>query len=1010
MSESTGNRSETDLWDRRSQIDTADATGVGEARERGMLPELSGTRIGRYSVGKTIGSGTGGVVFSAYDTRLKRYVALKLLHATRQSEKAEQERFVQEAQALARLEHPNVVAVYEIGSRPQGIFLAMEYVEGASLDIWLKQEPRSIRQILTVFIQAGEGLLAAHDKDIVHRDFKPANVLVTAKGKAKVIDFGLAQLPANEPADRVAAAPARRSKRVGTPAYMAPEQFEGATISPQTDQFSFCVALWESLIGQRPFAGDSLSETERRVCSGDFHALPPDHRVPAWILPILRRGLSVAPSDRWPSMAELLAALRNDPTRRRRLLGLAALGSGLTAASIGLWQLQVAADERATRAACEDSGAAIDALWNEEVGARVHKALVATGIPYAPTTFEKVLPWVTGFADAWKRTYTASCVETRLEKTRSHQSFAGVSECLEMQKLEFASFMKGLEDAGPTSVNKAVDAAAGLPRPTTCTDDKYLAIMPRLPTDPDLRARAKDIATRQADASMYSWLAEYDRGIELSRSALSDAESLGNAYQIANGHYQVATFLRMKGDFKGAVAEHTQSFLLAAGQGSDELAARNAIQNGFILASSLDLLDEANLWNSIAAMELKRGDGEDGLLAANLKLNLGALQYQKAEHQEARVAFQEAYDIRVKILGPNHPDVAGALNNMALNLYQLNDLAGAEQALQRAYDINVTAQGNDHPDTTITLSNLASIQGQRGDWAKARHSFTLAHDSFIRVYGAEHPFVATAKNNLATAMAELNDYQAALDLQYEALKIVEKNLGAKHSESALLLNNIGINHMYLAEYDEARKAFARAIEIREVTLPPDHPDLAVTITSLAALELGQNNLEEGVKLHRRALQIRQRKYPKEDDPSLAYNYLGLGDYHLKKGEPDEAIPLYRRSLELRIKGLEPTSAELAYSLTSLGEGLIYIAEYDEAIKHLEAALEIRTAAKVGPGLLARTQFYLGQALWAQGADRERGREFIEAARAGFEAAPPSFAKFRNDVKTWLDEHPNSTAG
>jgi len=331
-----------------------------------------GATIGRYVVLGWVGNGAMGDVYSAYDPDLDRKLAIKLLRVKRGSSVNGLDgktRLLREAQAIAKLSHPNVVVVHDVGTFEDRVFIAMEFIEGGTLNFWLHAQPRSWREILKVFIAAGRGLQHAHEANLVHRDFKPDNVMVRVDGEVRVMDFGLvryidvidneaegepavnsplANLPVgpettraamaldatidlNRPPSIPASLQAVQSRLtqtgvvLGTPAYMAPEQFVGQTVDARTDQFAFCVALYEALFGVRPFDGATMSELTGNVLAGHVRQTPQRSQVPLAIARALRRALSVAPAERYPSMTELLAELeRHAHPRRNLVMGMAA--------------------------------------------------------------------------------------------------------------------------------------------------------------------------------------------------------------------------------------------------------------------------------------------------------------------------------------------------------------------------------------------------------------------------------------------------------------------------------------------------------------------------------------------------------------------------------------------------------------------------------------------------------------------------------------------------------------
>jgi hypothetical protein len=304
------------------------ATARPLAAHRVDAPSMSGRVLGRYTLTDRIGAGAMGVVYRADDVGLGRHVAVKLLH---RPDDALTDRLVREARSMAQVNHPNVVAVYDVGVEQGATYIAMELVPGTSLRLW-QQEPRSVAEIVEAYISAGRGLAAAHAAGIVHRDFKPDNVLVGSDGRIRVTDFGLAAARGGDgprPTDLELTA---SGSVLGTPAYMAPEQFAGGNVDPRTDQFNFCVALYEALYGVRPFAGKTFDELGANVAAGRVRPAPPGSRVSGALRAIVLRGLSVRPGDRFPTMDHLLAELGRDRARPWRWT---AIACGVLAVGLG---------------------------------------------------------------------------------------------------------------------------------------------------------------------------------------------------------------------------------------------------------------------------------------------------------------------------------------------------------------------------------------------------------------------------------------------------------------------------------------------------------------------------------------------------------------------------------------------------------------------------------------------------------------------------------------------------
>jgi len=335
--------------------DCADCRAVLTEAVRALAPagsssarpaEITPAQIGRYRIEALLGAGASGVVYRAFDPQLERAVALKVLRAELHgSSPGQSERLLREAQSMARLSDPHAVTIYDVGLHEGSVYLVMEYIDGPTLSAWLDAAPRTAAELVGVFLAAGRGLWAAHEKGLVHRDFKPENVLVARDGRAKVTDFGLAResqswlerRKADDPASTALYAPTRGL--VGTPAYMAPELFEGEPASPASDQFAFCVALFAALFRRHPFRageGVALDELVARVAAGTVDKPTFDSAVGERLFHVLRRGLSAAPAARFGDMQELLAALERAARPQQRALVLAVSAGLLLLAALAL--------------------------------------------------------------------------------------------------------------------------------------------------------------------------------------------------------------------------------------------------------------------------------------------------------------------------------------------------------------------------------------------------------------------------------------------------------------------------------------------------------------------------------------------------------------------------------------------------------------------------------------------------------------------------------------------------
>ncbi|MCX4246339.1 protein kinase domain-containing protein [Paraliomyxa miuraensis] len=296
---------------------TADVAVVAKVPIVDDIGELSGTRLGRYLIIDPVGKGALGIVYSAYDPELDRRIAIKVLRkGLSGGDRQRQENLRAEARSMARLSHPNVVPVFDVGIADERLFIAMELIDGWTLGEWARTEERSWKEIRDVYHLAGQGLVAAHEAGLIYRDFKPSNVMIGRDGRVRVLDFGIADAMA---ASVLPGSPsAGVSGGIGTPGYMAPEQYSSdATIDARADQYAFCVSLYEALYGTRPFGGRTVELVRSTTLAQEWSEPLRDPDAPLWLRGAIVRGLSLDPEQRWPDMPALLHALIKDRRSRR---------------------------------------------------------------------------------------------------------------------------------------------------------------------------------------------------------------------------------------------------------------------------------------------------------------------------------------------------------------------------------------------------------------------------------------------------------------------------------------------------------------------------------------------------------------------------------------------------------------------------------------------------------------------------------------------------------------------
>jgi tRNA A-37 threonylcarbamoyl transferase component Bud32/tetratricopeptide (TPR) repeat protein len=738
-------------------------------------PLAPGTRVGAYTVLGTLGRGGMGVVHVARDERLRRKVALKLLRADAFDD-AGVARLRKEAQLLARLCHPNVVTVHDVGISERGPFLAMDLVEGMDLRAWLAAAPRSLDEILQVFREAGRGLEAAHAAGLVHRDFKPANVLLGADAagsitRVVVADFGLATASL-ELSDTTARALVSELSTVrawlGTPAYMAPEQLLGGVADARTDQFSFCVSLYEAMHGVRPFTGSTL---EQLVVSIGAGKLPPKRSREPALDAAIARGLALDPADRFPSMALLLASLRRRPRRYRELLVAAAGVLAIAAA----WP---AAD--APR--CED---VVDDGWTSRRAQLASALAASSGGPDVAS----VLARIDAYASAWRDAHAQACRTAQTSELLDRSM-----SCLRTLRRELI----GLTDALPTADARARAelhlAMARLGAPADCHDPELLAARFSA-DDPSLQAEMSELVTRaeQAHASGSE---------ELYTVVLPALDDLRHRAEAADQPAIAAEALRVQAVTEIYRDEHElaerqleEAFFLAQLATDRRLAFEIATESS-MLAMIVSDVERARGWNERARAVLEpvaTPARQTKLAIREADVLLAEQRYEEAlevlapadawlgedttDHhwphfldKRARAKMgthdtrgaSEDWALALRLVehawGPDHPDVLGPLNGLAITSTILHDNQAAAEHLERALGLG---QDELASERAYLLGNLALLHEEMGELERAHEELREADRIFEHHLGLGNPQSARTAANLARICAALERWDEA---------------------------------------------------------------------------------------------------------------------------------------------------------------------------------------------------------------------------------------------------------
>jgi hypothetical protein len=590
-------------------------TGDKRPSDAEDAPKLArGDAFDRYVVLEELGAGGMGVVYGAYDPNLDRRVALKLLHVQPSESTGATDaaaRLFREAQAMAKLSHPNVVQVYDVGKVDQHVFIAAEYVQGGTLREWLGERSRSWREVLEVFAPAGRGLAAAHAVGLVHRDFKPLNVMVGDDGRVQVTDFGLARLagrrdkeeplPMASPTvvdipEALLTSPLTVDGTVmGTPKYMAPEQLQGMVVDAKADQFSYCVALYEALYREHPFADKAGKATAETLAVGKVRAAPRDSQVPAWLRRVLLRGLSMTPAARWPDMDALLAALGRDPRRRWRIVGVAAV----LAAVVGAGGMLYGQYERRQAQVCAGAEQELSGVWDDARRLAVQKSLLGTGVSYAEDTWSRVETLLDLYGGRWVAMHREACEATQIKREQSEALMDLRMACLDKRLLELRALVKVLADADRKVVSRAVVAASALSPIGRCADTEALWSAVPPPDDPEVERQVDAIRERMAEGQAMYAAGRYVTGLEVAEAIVKEAEALDYEPLLAE-----ALLLQGKVQSRSAMIEEaersvSEAGFLAEANRADELAAEAQTLLVFVVGQQAARHDEGLVWASL---------------------------------------------------------------------------------------------------------------------------------------------------------------------------------------------------------------------------------------------------------------------------------------------------------------------------------------------------------------------------------------------------------------------------
>jgi serine/threonine protein kinase len=851
----------------------------GSARRRLAGGLDRGAIVGRYLIVGLLGRGGMGEVYAAYDPELDRKIALKLLRASSSAGVDASEgraRLLREAQAIARLSDPNVVTVFDVGTFDDRVFLAMEFVDGTTLGYWLHAKPRSWPEVVKTFMGAGRGLAAAHRAGVVHRDFKPDNVMLGREGQVLVMDFGLARtvdgagnkapdadlaairdaprksasliatstpflsgsVGANGGVDgRVLAASSAASQSIrlpglslpvavssvesgpwredhvatrdlstlivangsaaivtggpspmgqspltedgalmGTPAYMAPEQFQGQVSDARSDQFSFCAALYEGLYGQRPFEGKNIPTLTANVIAGRVREAPADARVPRWLRKVVLRGLRVDRSQRYPSMEELLAELARNPARtRQRGMFATAVVALIAVLGVGLFRA-----ERQQRTRCRGADAKLADIWElpnaKGLSARkqaIRSAFMSTGKRYAADSFAVVMKALDRYVVDWNTMHREACEATSVRGEQSAEVLDLRMSCLQDRFSEVRALTAVFVEANGDVVTKSVEAVQGIRPVEQCADIASLKAVVRPPDNPIARRAVAEVRNQLADVKALTSAGSYKKALTLAQSVLAAAKKTGYQPAIAEATLKFAEVESSSGDFAASAKDYEAAVWMAEAAHHDEVVVEATAQLVWVAGAFQRRFEDGQRWARHTHAVLARLGAGHELIGGWLANNVATMYEREGRFEDALKSAVEAVALKKKALGEEHLDVAISEDNVALALFRLGRIPEAIATNALAVRMIRRTLGPDHPEMAIRLVNGAEILNAAGRYSEARAMAEQAKTIWERDLGQEQALMAYALTQIGRSLLGEEQPAAAIPVLQQALQIRE---------------------------------------------------------------------------------------------------------------------------------------------------------------------------------------------------------------------------------------------
>ncbi len=883
---------------------------------QGVPPSIErGHSIGRYLVVDTLGAGAMGVVYRAYDPDLDRTLALKVVsqRADGSSRGAnEQARLLREAQAMARVSHRNVIQVFDVGTIDAAVYVAMEFVDGVTLKEWLVTK-RAPEHVLRVFEAAGRGLAAAHTQGLIHRDFKPDNVMVDGHDLPRVLDFGLARTSHRTDADETTqslrsaerpisldASMTEAGTLMGTPAYMSPEQYRGAAADQRSDQFSFCVALFEALVGRRPFQGRTLTALAASVTRGKVD-LPDQSPVSRKVMQAILRGLSVEPEDRHPSMEALLAKLVRSRSGSRGL-GIVVGGAGLAIGAVALARGNGSAAPPPPCKGAEDDAAAVWSQARQEV---IETAFSMRAGERGRRVWADAATKLDAYLGEWVRARTDACEATRVRSEQSEALLDRRIACYDARLRGVDATLHAFESVDSVGVNHARDAVAELDGLAACAQTKRLLEATPRPVEAETLELLERLEARHATLSVELRLGHYETALEPARVLAKDAAALPFAPMRAKAWTVLGDAEAEAGADAGALEAYEEA-LHAAIESADPTAAAQAAINLGLTAGHL----AADVPRGLRALEIARAFAKNSADRDRLEITAakheGAISVTQGDMAKALVLHGQVRDYWAQ-----QPDAEAALAASLLDIGSVYASTGrADEAVdiqRKAVSLNETAYGPDHPLTANALRELGTTLSTLEQFEAAEVELSRALEIQIGARGRESREVAHLLDDLGRLARAGGDLDAAIRKHREAYEILEDLHGGDNPALVVSGMNIGYTLNAAGRWPEALDAFVEALEMAERVSGPQHPHIVYAANAAASALVDQKRYDEAYVYAKKALDLVGKA---QVPPTLFAETRFIATHALWKdgsvpaATKDRARALARQSREIYAEGAE----------------------------------------------------------------------------------------------------------